>query len=123
MVLHLFLAGWGVSCSYMASSEILALSFNKYRNLAFAVAVLGYFTGLIIWPVVSQALLDRFGYHKAMGIMAALHSIHIVAGLLYIPPKEIDVLPDREEGYSPPWLSHLGFPLVAAHNLCLSSCL
>lgn len=72
----------------MASSEILALCFSKYRYLAFAIAVLGYYVGMVVWPTTSQILFDKYGYSQAMGIMATVHIIHLVAGLLFFQPQD-----------------------------------
>lgn len=80
-------SAWGVSCCYVASSEILSLYFKKYRYLAFALAVLGYFVGMVAWPNVSQNLLDQYGYSQAMGYMACLHVMHIIAGILFFTPR------------------------------------
>lgn len=72
----------------MASSEILSRWFKKYKYLSFAVAILGSFTGMVMWPSVSQLLLDSYGYHTAMGIMASCHSIHIIAGVFFTSPSD-----------------------------------
>lgn len=81
----------GVSNTYIASSEILAIHFEKYKYLAFALAVLGYYFGMVAWPTLSQHLLDKFGYSTTMGIISSLHIIHIITGCLFFQPTERDI--------------------------------
>ena len=73
---------------YVATSEVLALNFDKYKYLAYSLAVLGYYVGVVVFPIVSQKLLDQYGYSQAMGIMASFHVIHIIAGLMFFQPSE-----------------------------------
>ena len=87
---HIIFVGLGASNVYVATSEILALNFDKYKYLAFSLAVLGYYVGMVVFPIVSQKLLDDFGYSKAMGIMASFHVTHIIAGILFFQPTEED---------------------------------
>ena len=75
---------------YVATSEVLALNFSKYKYLAFSLAVLGYYVGMVVFPIVSQMLLDQYGYSQAMGIMASFHIIHIIAGLIFFQPSEAE---------------------------------
>lgn len=86
--LYFHLLAWGVSCCYIATSEILAQHFDKFKYLAFALAVFGYYVGMVVWPIVSQTLLDLLGYHKAMGIMSSFHVVHVIAGVLFFSPQD-----------------------------------
>ncbi|XP_067950417.1 monocarboxylate transporter 12-like [Watersipora subatra] len=81
------LGGIGVSCVYVASSEVLALNFTKYKYLAFSIAVLGYYGGMVAFPIVSQKLFDLFGYNHAMAIMASFHVVHLLAGCVFYQPS------------------------------------
>ena len=91
VIKSLFLiAAIGVSFVYIATSEVLALNFSKYKYLAFSLAVLGYYVGMVVFPIVSQMLLDQYGYSQAMGIMASFHVIHIIAGLLFFQSSETE---------------------------------
>jgi len=80
--------GIGASCCYTASSQILAIYFDKLKYLAFSLAVLGIYVGLMTWPILSQFLLNKFGYSHAMGIMACAHLLHIIAGISFFEPQE-----------------------------------
>jgi len=79
--------GIGVSCCYTASSQILAFHFDRLKYLAFALASLGNFIGIMTWPILSQFLLTKFGYSQAMGIMASAHLLHIIVGSLFFEPQ------------------------------------
>lgn len=72
----------------MAGSQILNLYFCKYKYLAFAVAYSGTYAGMIVWPVVSQLLFDKYGYSIAMGVMFAAHLTHILAAILMVQPSQ-----------------------------------
>ena len=52
----------------------------------------GYYVGMAVWPSVSQKLLNDLGYSQAMGVMSALHSVHIIAGLLFYQPQNGEML-------------------------------
>lgn len=77
---------FGVANCYVATSEILAVYFDQRKYLAFPVAMLGYYVGMVAWPTASQQLLNAYGYQKSMGIMAAFHITHVVAGMLFYEP-------------------------------------
>ena len=79
---------FGVALTYVATSEVLALNFEKHKYLAFSIAILGYYIGVVAFPIVSQELLNSFGYSKAMGIMASFHIIHVIAGISFFEPAE-----------------------------------
>jgi len=83
--------GMGISCCYTASSQILAVYFDRLKYLAFSLAALGIYVGLMTWPILSQFLLNKFGYSYAMGIMASAHLLHIIAGISFFEPKEEDL--------------------------------
>ena len=68
----------------MASTKILATHFEKRKHLAFSVVGLGAYIGMVSWPSVSQHLLENYGYSMSMRILACLHTVHIIAGILYI---------------------------------------
>lgn len=80
-----------MSCCYIATSQILAVYFDKYKYLAFSLAMLGNYVGTVVWPVLSQHLLNKFGYSHAMAIMASAHVLHIIAGITFIEPKASDL--------------------------------
>ena len=80
--------GIGTSNTYIASSEILALNFERFKYLAFSLAVLGYYAGMAEFAIISQKLLDLFGYSKALGILASFHVIHIVAGFMFFQSSQ-----------------------------------
>lgn len=80
--------GVGVSCTYTASSQILALHFDRLKYLAFSLAMLGNYVGMMVWPLLSQLLFKKFGYSQAMGIMTSSHLLHLVAGMSFFEPKE-----------------------------------
>ncbi|XP_067950601.1 monocarboxylate transporter 14-like [Watersipora subatra] len=88
ILLYSLLSAVGISCTYVASSQVLALAFDKYKYLAFSVAVLGQKGGAVALPITSQTLFDRYGYSRAMAIMSAFHLIHIIAGFLFFSPKD-----------------------------------
>jgi len=77
----------GVSCTYSASSSILPLYFERFKYIAFAVAALGGYIAVITWPLISQYLLNKFGYSVAMGIMSTFNIIHLIAGVSFIDPQ------------------------------------
>ena len=52
----------------------------------------GYFVGMAVWPSVSQKLLNDLGYSQAMGVILALHSVHVIAGLLFYQPQNGEML-------------------------------
>ncbi|KAF6035455.1 hypothetical protein EB796_006238 [Bugula neritina] len=79
--------GVGVSCTYSASSSILPLYFERFKYIAFAVAALGGYIAVITWPLISQYLLNKFGYSVAMGIMSTFNIIHLIAGVSFIDPQ------------------------------------
>ena len=79
-----------MSNTYIAASEILALNFDRFKCLAFSLGMLGCYAGMVVFPVVSQMLLDEFGYSKAMGIMGSFHASHIVLGLLFFQASDED---------------------------------
>ena len=54
--------GIGISNLYITTSEILSKHFDRYKYLAFSLAILGQFCGMIAWPVVSQELFSSNGY-------------------------------------------------------------
>ena len=80
------ITGMGLANIYITTSDILAKYFDKHKYLAFSVAILGQFSGRIAWPVVSQNLLDNYGYSHAMAIMGSFHFVHIIAGIFFIEP-------------------------------------
>lgn len=82
----LIVTGVGIALLYITTSEILTKHFDRYKYLAFSLVMLGQFSGLIAWPIVSQELLERYGYSKAMIVMSSFHIIHILAGFLFIEP-------------------------------------
>ncbi|XP_067951169.1 monocarboxylate transporter 3-like [Watersipora subatra] len=88
IVFFSILSSVGVSNVFVATSEILALNFNEYKYLAFSLAALVQKAGVIVNPIASQVLFDRFGYSKAMAIMSSFHVIHILAGIFFFQPKE-----------------------------------
>jgi len=88
MSLKYFSLGIGASCCYTASSQILAIYFDKLKYLAFSLATLGIYIGLMTWPILCQFLLNKFGYSHAMGIMACAHLLHIIAGISFFEPAE-----------------------------------
>ncbi|KAF6020216.1 hypothetical protein EB796_021457 [Bugula neritina] len=88
IVFYSVLAGVGVSCTYTASSQILALHFDRLKYLAFSLAMLGNYVGMMVWPLLSQLLFKKFGYSQAMGIMTSSHLLHLVAGMSFFEPKE-----------------------------------
>jgi len=79
--------GIGASCCYTASSQILVIYFDRLKYVAFSLVSLGNFGGVMAWSVLSQFLLNKFGYSQAMGIMASAHLLHIIAGILFFEPK------------------------------------
>lgn len=80
--------GFGQSVVYTLSSGIIALHFDRFQNLAFSVAVLGFYTGVAFWPYLSQELLSRFGYSKTMLAISISQVIHIISGILFFHPSE-----------------------------------
>ncbi|KAF6022454.1 hypothetical protein EB796_019238 [Bugula neritina] len=88
IILYGVVAGIGASCCYTASSQILAIYFDKLKYLAFSLATLGIYIGLMTWPILCQFLLNKFGYSHAMGIMACAHLLHIIAGISFFEPAE-----------------------------------
>ena len=79
--------GIGISNLYITTSEILSKHFDRYKYLAFSLAILGQFCGMIAWPVVSQELFSSNGYSDSMLIMGSIQLIHVVAGILFIEPS------------------------------------
>jgi len=49
--------------------------------------MLGYNVGVLIWPLLSQYLLSRFGYSYAMGIISTFSLVNIIAGILFVEPQ------------------------------------
>lgn len=39
------------------------------------------------WPIVSEKLLNDYGYSKAMGMMSSFHIMHVIAGILFCQPQ------------------------------------
>ena len=79
-------SGIGIALLYITTSEILTKHFDRYKYLAFSLVMLGQFSGLIAWPIVSQELLEDYGYSKTMIVMSSFHIAHILAGFLFIEP-------------------------------------
>ena len=88
LTLRRFVSAFGVALTYVATSEVLALNFEKYKYLAFATAIIGYYVGMVIFPLISQELLEAYGYSTAMGIMALFQVIHVIAGILFFEPTK-----------------------------------
>ena len=84
--IFLLILGIGISNVYVASSDILAKHFIKYKHLAFSLAASGHYIGIIVFPILSQHLLDTYGYSMAMGILAPVQLIHIFAGIFFYEP-------------------------------------
>ena len=84
--LHIYISGIGISNVYIASSDILSKYFIKYKHLAFSLAASGHYIGIIVFPILSQHLLDTYGYSMTMGILAPVQLIHIFAGIFFYEP-------------------------------------
>ncbi|KAF6021684.1 hypothetical protein EB796_020003 [Bugula neritina] len=90
-----YLLGFGMSLCLSSSTEVLPQHFDKYRNLAFAIASSGVMVGVIIWPIASQYFLSIYSYSKAIGIIAAFQIIHSLAGLTFISGNREDVTKEK----------------------------
>ena len=58
--------------------------------LASALAVLGFYVGLSLFPYASQLLFENYGYNKTMGILAGVESFLIIAGIFYQESNETE---------------------------------
>jgi len=81
-----FFVGIGVSFCFNASSVILTIYFERFKYIAFSFARLGTYLGIVLWPLISQYFLTKFGYSYAMGIMSTFTLINIFTGILFIEP-------------------------------------
>lgn len=72
----------------MASSEVLRFHFKRHMYLASAVAVAGSYAGTCALPTPMQALFETYGFHKAMGILASFHIVHLLTAIIYIEANE-----------------------------------
>ncbi|XP_067951283.1 monocarboxylate transporter 3-like [Watersipora subatra] len=85
-VLFGIVAGAGIGCLLISSTEALAKYFDKYRYLAFSLVTLGQNVGITAWASLSQLLLDNFGYATAMRILASFHIVHVIFGIALVEP-------------------------------------
>ena len=86
LFLFLYIVGAGITNVYVASTEVISFYFDKYKTLAFAVIVIGFYVGISAWPVISQKLFDTYGYSITMAVFAIPQIIHIITGFLFIEP-------------------------------------
>lgn len=132
VVMVLFAAGTGP----MTYTRIVASWFNKRRGLALGIVLAGMGVGAAIMPVLSQSLIDMFGWRQAyryLGLIVFLISFPVLFYFLKNKPsKELienemtDFHPatEIEEGYSVKesikkpafWIIAIGFLLIAIGN-------
>jgi len=79
--------GLGASLCFNANSVILTVYFDRFKYIAFSLSMLGANIGVLIWPLLSQYCLSKFGYSYAMGIISILTLVNIIAGILFVQPE------------------------------------
>jgi len=121
LLMVIFAAGSGPS----PYARVISTWFNERRGLALGLTMAGLGIGGAIAPVLSQALIDDYGWRMAyryLGLIVLIVSFPVLFLIIRDrPPKKVDV---QEEGLSVGasvrkgafWIMAIGFFLVALGN-------
>ncbi len=97
--LYVFFAGLGIvagSTSPVGYGVVVSRWFDRRRGLALGLMATGLGLGAILMPIVSQGLIERFGWRTAYAVFgwAVLLSLPIIATLLVEDPSRKGLEPD-----------------------------
>ncbi|XP_070535229.1 monocarboxylate transporter 12-like [Ptychodera flava] len=92
MLHHLYitygiLTGIGHGLTYVVYIEIVSLYFNKRFKVAIGLALAGTGAGQLFFSIVTQTLVDRYGWRGALIILSGIASHVCVVGALLRPLK------------------------------------
>lgn len=85
--LHLtqgFLVGIGYSLSFMPALSVVGQWFNAHRGFAMGIAIAGGGVGQFLVSMLTQTLLDRYGWRMTLRVIAALMFVGIISCSLLI---------------------------------------
>ncbi|XP_077989825.1 monocarboxylate transporter 12-like [Glandiceps talaboti] len=97
------ITGCGGGMALIASVEMVGVYFKKRLSLAIGLAMAGAGAGQFILSVVTQILVDKYGWRGTLMILSAMTANICVAGALFRPlndnttkPKEYKTIPSNE---------------------------
>lgn len=80
-----FIAGFGISLPYLASSVVVMMYFEKRRSLATGLAECGAGIGTLIFAPLLQFLITEYGWRGSLLVLSAIVSNVVLCGALFRP--------------------------------------
>lgn len=80
-----FIAGFGISLPYLASSVVVMMYFEKRRSLATGLAECGAGIGTLIFAPLLQFLITEYGWRGSLLVLSAIVSNIVLCGALFRP--------------------------------------
>ena len=82
------MSGVGFGLVFNPSTSIIAVYFNKYKNIATAITTCGTGVGSFIFPPIIKALEDAYGWRGAFLILSGIYANVLVFCCLYRPVQQ-----------------------------------
>lgn len=80
-----FIAGFGISLPYLASSVVVMMYFEKRRSLATGLAECGAGIGTLIFAPLLQYFITEYGWRGSLLVLSAIVSNIVLCGALFRP--------------------------------------
>lgn len=81
-------AGFGFGLIYLPAIVSVTIWFEKYRSLATGIAVCGSGLGTFLFPPITDALINEYGWRGALAIIGAFILNCVPLGLMFRPVPE-----------------------------------
>lgn len=91
---------FGLGTSHVAFARVITLWFDRRRGLALGITLSGIGIGGVLWPLLAQLAVDRFGWRMAFVIIAiaiATIALTLIGSLLIDSPQIVGQLPDGDD--------------------------
>jgi MFS family permease len=94
--------GIGNACGYLPLMSTIARWFATKRTTAIGITIAGFATGAIIWPPVTQALIDATSWQYAFLILGIISGVGMIplAQFLRTSPQSMKIQPYGQEKLS-----------------------
>ncbi|OAG07286.1 MFS monocarboxylate transporter [Paraphaeosphaeria sporulosa] len=114
------LYGLGGSLLFFPVYSYLDDWFVKRRGLAFGVMIAGDGTGGVVIPLITQWMLDRWGFRTAMRAWSIISFLFVSASLIYLKPhpNARNTAAPVSRGFDMRFLRSSAFWILQAGNIC-----